>query len=137
MKRVLLPLLLVVALLGVAIVGYWMKQPLVAQPVACANPLAGCPFTHHGEPAQLTFSNQPAPMEAFELRVTAPAAKSVSAEFQMVGMDMGFNRYDLHRATAKGFAAQVRLPACVSGRRDWILTLEIDGSRYAIPFKAR
>ena len=137
MKRVLLPLLLVVALLGVAVVGYWMKQPLEAQTIACADPLAGCPFTHHGAPARLTFSSQPAPMEAFELRVTAHGAKNVSAEFQMVGMDMGFNRYDLHRATANDFAARVTLPACVSGRRDWILTLEVDGSRYAIPFKAR
>lgn len=137
MKRVLLPLLLVVALLGVAVVGYWTKQPLEAQRVACANPLAGCPFTHRGEQARLTFSSQPAPMEPFDLRVTAAAAKSVSAEFQMVGMDMGFNRYDLHRAAANDFTAQVTLPACVSGRRDWILTLEIDGSRYAIPFQAR
>jgi len=137
MKRVLLPLLLVVALLGVAVVGYRMKQPLEAQPITCVDPLAGCPFTHHGAPARLTFSSQPAPMEAFELRVTAHAMKSVSAEFQMIGMDMGFNRYDLHRTAGNDFSARVTLPACVSGRREWILTLDIDGIRYAIPFKAR
>ncbi len=55
----------------------------------------------------------------------------------MVGMDMGFNRYDL-RPTADGaWAAKVTLPVCVSGRRDWILYLDLDGSRYAIPFSTQ
>lgn len=130
-----MPLLLIVALLGVAVAGYWLKRPGEAQAVACADPLAGCVFAHHGKPARLAFSTLPTPMEPFELRVTAPEAKTVSAEFQMVGMDMGFNRYDLHRAAAGGFAATVTLPACVSGRRDWVLKLDVDGVRYAVPFK--
>lgn len=137
MKRVVLPVLLIAALLGIAVAGYWMKRPGEAQAVACEDPLAGCVFLHHGERARLTFSTQPGPMEPFELRVTVPAAQEISAEFQMVGMDMGFNRYDLHRAAEGGFAAKVTLPACVSGRRDWVLTLVVDGSAYAVPFKAR
>jgi hypothetical protein len=83
------------------------------------------------------FSKTPAPLEAFGLSVSAPGAARISAEFQMVGMDMGFNRYDL-RPTADGaWAAKVTLPVCVSGRRDWVLYLDLDGSRYAIPFSTR
>jgi hypothetical protein len=83
------------------------------------------------------FSAQPVPLEAFELTVTAPDAARISAEFQMVGMDMGFNRYDLHPVARGTFASKVTLPVCVSGRRDWTLYLELDGSRYALPFSTR
>jgi hypothetical protein len=76
-------------------------------------------------------------MEPFELRVTAPGARRVSAEFQMVGMDMGFNRYDLRPTPDGEFASRVTLPVCVSGRRDWVLYLDIDGTRYALPFSTR
>lgn len=136
MKRVLAPILLVAALVAIAVAGWWLKRPPEALAVPCADPLAGCAFSHRGAPAHVQFSTQPAPMEAFELRVTAPSAGRVSAEFQMVGMDMGFNRYDL-RPAAGAFASKVTLPVCVSGRRDWVLTLDVDGARYALPFSTR
>lgn len=137
MKRIVVPLLLVVALLGIAVAGYWMKRPAEAVAVACADPLTGCDFEHHGQPARLRFSTVPAPMEAFGLRFEGSHAHRVSAEFQMVGMDMGFNRYDLLPAGDGAFAAQATLPVCVSGRHDWVLTLDVDGRHYAIPFKTR
>ena len=137
MKRILAPMLLVVALLGLAVAGWWLKRPAEAVAVACADPLVGCSFSHRGMPAGVRFSTQPAPMEAFEVHVSAPGATRVSAEFQMVGMDMGFNRYDLRRTGAAGWFAQVTLPVCVSGGRDWVLYLELDGVRYALPFSTR
>jgi hypothetical protein len=137
MKRIVLPLVLVVVLLGVAVAGWWLKRPADAVAVACADPLAGCAFVHRGIPASVRFSAQPAPMEAFGVRVSAPGATRVSAEFQMAGMDMGFNRYDLKPAGTDTFAAQVTLPVCVSGRRDWRLYLDVDGTRYAVPFATR
>lgn len=137
MKRVMLPLLLAVALVAIALAGYWLKRPADAMAVACADPLAGCSFSHRGAAASVRFSAQPTALEAFELNVRAAGASRISAEFQMVGMDMGFNRYDL-RPTADGaWAAKVTLPVCVSGRRDWILYLDLDGLRYAIPFSTR
>jgi hypothetical protein len=137
MKRVLVPLLLVVALVAIAVAGWWLKRPAEAQAVACADPLAGCAFSHRGAPASVRFSTQPTPLEPFELTVSAPGASRLSAEFQMVGMDMGFNRYDLHPAGTGTFAAKVTLPVCVSGRHDWRLFLDIDGTRYALPFSTR
>lgn len=134
MRRILPPFLLVAALIGIAVAGWWLKRPADAIPVACANPVAGCRFSHRGTEALLRFSAAPAAMEAFRIEVQAPDADRASAEFQMVGMDMGFNRYDLKRAGADKLVAQVTLPVCVSGRRDWTLYLELDGARYAIPF---
>lgn len=136
MKRALLPLLVALALIAIAVAGWWLKRPAEAMAVACADPLAGCAFSHAGQPAQVRFSVMPVPLEAFDLEVAAPNARRVSAEFQMVGMDMGFNRYDL-RPKRGAFAATITLPVCVSGRRDWVLYLELDGQRYAVPFSSR
>ncbi|MBW8329912.1 MAG: hypothetical protein K0M48_12395, partial [Thiobacillus sp.] len=111
--------------------------PPRAVAVSCADPLAGCTFSHHGSMAKVRFSVQPVPLDAFEVRVTAPNATKISAEFQMVGMDMGFNRYDLRPSPDGAFASKVTLPVCVSGRRDWVLYLDVDGSRYAMPFRSR
>lgn len=135
--RVLLPLLLVVVLAAIAVTGYWLNRPAASQAVACADPLAGCRFSHHGATVTVRFSAPPAPLKAFELGVSAPGATRVNAEFQMNGMEMGFNRYDLHRAGNGVFAADVTLPVCVSGRRDWTLYLDIDGAHYALPFSTR
>jgi len=134
MKRVLAPLLVVIALVAIAVAGYWLKRPAEATAVPCPDPLMGCAFSHHGAPASVRFSNPPMTMEAFGLHVTAPGARTISAEFHMVGMDMGFNRYDLRPASEVEFAARITLPVCVTGRHDWMLYLEVDGQRYAIPF---
>lgn len=134
MKRLALPLLLIVALIGIAVAGYWLQRPAQAQAVACADPLAGCIFSHRGATVKVVFSTQPAPLEAFQLNVYVLGATKISAEFQMNGMAMGFNRYDLRPTGAGGFASSITLPVCVSGRRDWTLFLVIDGAHYTLPF---
>lgn len=137
MSRALGPLFVVAALLAVAVASHWLKKPAEASIVACADPLAGCTFSHRGEPAAVRFSTPPAPLEPFEIIVKGGRARRISAEFQMAGMDMGFNRYDLRAAGDGTFAANVTLPVCVSGRRDWTLYLDLDGTRYALSFSTR
>jgi hypothetical protein len=137
MRRVLAPLLLVVALVAIAAVGYWLKRPAEAIAVNCADPLAGCTFIHRGAPVSVRFQTRPVPMQAFGLVVTAPGASKISAEFQMLGMEMGFNRYDLRPGKPGEFSAQITLPVCVSGQSRWMLYIDIDGIRYALPFSAR
>lgn len=137
MKRIWAPLLFAVALLAIAVAGYWLKRPAASVAVACADPLAGCTFSHRGMPVNVRFSRQPTPLEAFELRVATAGAGRVSAQFQMLGMDMGFNRYDLRPAVDGVFASTITLPVCVSGRRDWVLHLDLDGARYSLPFSTQ
>jgi hypothetical protein len=135
--RVLAPLLLVIVLAAIAVAGYWLKRPAEAQAVPCADPLAGCTFRHRGVVVEVRFSVRPKPLEAFELSVLAPGVSRISAEFQMNGMAMGFNRYDLRAAGNGRFASNVTLPVCVSGRHDWTLYLDIDRSHYALPFSTQ
>jgi len=53
----------------------------------------------------------------------------------MVDMNMGFNLYTLRPDSDGVFRAKVTLPACVSGRRDWVMTVDIDkATRLAVPF---
>jgi hypothetical protein len=137
MKRVGVPLLLVFALLAIAVAGYWLKRPAKAHAVVCPDPMAGCTFLHRGTAVKFLFSTRPKPLEPFELRISAPGATRISAAFQMNGMDMGFNRYDLRTAEEGTFTSKVTLPVCVSGRRDWTVYLDIDGSRYALPFSTQ
>jgi len=137
MRQVAAPLLLVVALVAIAVAGWWLKRPTEAVAMSCPDPQVGCAFSHQGASARVRFSMQPLPLEAFELTVTAPHATKISAEFQMVGMDMGFNRYDLRPAAGGTFSSSVTLPVCVSGRHDWVLYLDLDDTRYALPFSSR
>lgn len=133
-RRVLVPLLLVVALVAIAAAGYWLKRPPDAIAVHCMDLVAGCTFDHRDTPARVRFSVQPTALETFDLSVHTVGAHHVRAEFQMVGMDMGFNRYDLQSAGEGLFVSRVTLPVCISGRHDWILYLALDDARYAIPF---
>ena len=103
-----------------------------ATTVSCADPVAGCRLK---DGLELRFSHEPKMMQAFDLEVAAPADAVLHASFQMQGMEMGMNRYRLLRDGGKWHAG-VMLPACVQGRSDWVLRLEVDGKSYEIPFVA-
>lgn len=137
MKRLWLPALLIAAFIAIAIFGYRARLPAAARELRCTDIVAGCTFLLDGREATLAFSQVPKPLEAFTLEVRAPHARRVSAEFQMVGMDMGFNRYDMKPAGNDAYVARITLPVCVSSRHDWVLYLTIDGTRFAVPFTSR
>ena len=65
------------------------------------------------------------------------AEKAVSVSFSMRDMDMGFNRYGLHRQADGGWLAQnVRLPLCTEARHDFLADISVDGQVYRVPFTA-
>jgi len=137
MKKLWLPLTMIAVLVAIAVAGYWAKRPPESESIACSDPVAGCDFRHRGDSARVHFSELPVPLEPFTLSVTAPGSARVSVEFQMVGMDMGFNRYDLRSLPDGTFSSRITLPVCVSGRQDWLLYLQIDGKNYVLPFSSR
>lgn len=68
------------------------------------------------------------PLEKFSLVVEpqGDASKSmgaVSVDFQMVGMDMGINRYPLPRSSDGNYAQNIILPVCTTTRTDWVADL--------------
>lgn len=136
-KRIGLALGLVVAFIALAIVATYVRRSPSSQAITCIDPVQGCAFSYRGRPAHLRFSEHPVSMQPFALEVRVPGASHVHAEAHMVGMEMGFNRYDLRPARPDVFVAQLRLPVCVSGRRDWMLYLEVGQERYALPFKSQ
>lgn len=119
--------------------GLWLLLLLVACSrapestlVDCANPLAGCRLA---DGLDVRFSAPPAMLKSFELEVDAQSATEIHASFQMRGMEMGMNRYRLLPKDGK-WRASVMLPACVQGRSDWLLRLEVDKKIFEVPFQA-
>jgi hypothetical protein len=137
--KIILPLL---ALLLLAVAGMLVREAGrdgadgAAEPVAvaCGNLLQGCRAPFRGKTLEVGFSSAPSPLAPFELRVAAPSARKVYAELAMVGMEMDANRYKLVKGDDGLWRGKVILPVCASGRRDWMLTLEVDDGRIQIPF---
>lgn len=135
MKRLAAPILIILALAALALWGALQKTPSqAAQPIICPDPVAGCTFLHNGLPAKLQFSTQPMALKPFMLTITSENLRKGSASFQMSGMDMGFNRYDLRPDRSGSWSANVTLPVCTVSRVDWIAELDLDGRIYSLTF---
>ena len=131
--------LVVLALLFLAVL--WVPrvrpQPPVIAPViaiACADIRLGCRLPEAR--LNVRFDRQPSPLQPFKLLVEVPAARAIHASFNMREMEMGFSHYRLLPNGAGRWSAEVTLPACVQGRKDWLLRLDIDGQRYEVPFSS-
>jgi hypothetical protein len=125
-------------LLAVAMVVYLnqAREPVGGPPleIACPDLTAGCSARLDGQTISVGVEGELKALQPFQLWVRAEAVRKVQASFTMEGMDMGFNLYTLHADKEGVFRGRVTLPVCVSGRRDWVMTLDIDGRRVAIPF---
>lgn len=129
-----LPLLLVALVAGVIWQNRAQRDPGRATLLACASLATGCAAQVAGRPVTVGMTGALKPLQPFQVWLEAAGARRVEARFAMVGMDMGFNLYTL-RPDAQGvFRGSVTLPVCVTGRRDWVMTLEIDGARLDVPF---
>jgi hypothetical protein len=137
-KRFAVPALVLAALAGLAIWGALQKtRPDKVQPIPCINPVSGCTFVHHGMPARISFSSTPETMKPFVITLSHPTLRQASASFQMVGMNMGFNRYDLKRGPDGNWTARIVLPVCTDSRADWIAELKLDEQFYSLSFATR
>lgn len=127
----------VIVILAVAAILLWPRFATREKviPLPCTDIVAGCPLPAPG--AQIRFDRQPDALQKFRISVQWPGAAEVHASFQMQDMEMGFNRYRLLPAAAEGWQAEVMLPACIQGRKDWLVILEIGGRKYALPFTSR
>jgi len=130
-----LPLLII----GLAAVVLWRggeDSPTTTLTLPCADLVAGCATRLLGREVSIGLSGPVKPLQPFQVWVKADGARKVQARFTMEGMDMGFNLYTL-RADGDGvFRARVTLPICVSGRRHWVMAVEIDGAVAKVPFSS-
>jgi hypothetical protein len=100
----------------------------------CPDLAAGCATRLDGRTVSVGVLGELKALQPFQVWVRAGDARRVQATFTMEGMDMGFNLYTLHADKDGVFRGRVTLPVCVSGRRDWMMTLDIDGRLLAVPF---
>lgn len=132
--------LLLSAIAALATLVIWRGAKTEAPPPAavslpCPSPAAGCAIQIGKRAIRVGLSGTLKPLKPFQVWVSAPGADEVKASFTMVGMNMGFNHYTLRPDSAGVFRAQVTLPTCISDRRDWVMTLDIDTTtRLAMPF---
>ncbi|MDX5333587.1 MAG: hypothetical protein LPK58_06035 [Gammaproteobacteria bacterium] len=144
---------IIAVLLTVVVLGYlwgrhWMGGQLSALPVVELPAPADCEL--HRAPCRLSlpagqltveFSEEPVPLQPFRIQLhTSLAIDAATADFQMVDMYMGVNRYALVRQSADVWSREAMLPVCATGRSDWLmyLRLEVAGVAYvtALPFEA-
>jgi len=127
--------LVILLIAGVVGVSRFLPAPEApALLVACVNPQVGCSATLDGKAVEVGMTGALKVLSPIQLWAKAPGARSVEASFTMEGMDMGFNLYTL-RPDAEGiFRAGVTLPVCVTGRRDWRMTITVDGQALVVPF---
>jgi len=126
--------LLIIALAAVVLWRGGGNAPGAAVTLPCADLATGCGTRLHGREVSVGLSGPVKALKPFQVWVKAAGARTVQARFTMQGMDMGFNLYTLSADGDGVFRARVTLPICVSGRRDWIMAVEIDGSVINIPF---
>jgi hypothetical protein len=109
--------------------------PPIVVNMRCPDPLAGCAAQVGPHAVSVGVVGELRPLKPFQVWVKAAGARAVDASFTMVGMNMGLNQYRLRPDGAGVFRARVTLPICVSGRREWLMTLDIDhASRLVMPF---
>jgi hypothetical protein len=129
------PLAITLLIVGViALNQVYKPRPPTALTLNCPDLRAGCRADLGALTAVIGIDGELRLMRPFELWVRAEGVTKARASFTMEGMDMGFNLYTL-RADGKGaYRARITLPICVTGRRDWLLRLDLDGRHLVVPF---
>lgn len=124
--------LLLFGLVKAALIGWYVLQRPTASPVTTVL----CPVTAQtcrlSSGVVLRFIDPPSESHAFTLALEGAVESEPNAEFSMRSMDMGFNRYRFIRVHNR-WEARVTLPVCVTGRHDWLMTLNLNAQRYQLP----
>lgn len=107
-------------------------RPAIQLP--CRNVVSGCSLPDAS--LRVRFDQAPQSMKPFLLSVEILNAREVRAGFAMRGMQMGLNQYRLLAKGAGLWQATITLPVCVDGRADWVMTLDVDGRLYQVPFSS-
>lgn len=130
---------LIAALLGLAVLlaAGWLLRPARLT----SHLKVGCPQLESAcvLPAGLgtvQTNRAPSALKPFRLIVKQSAATPLTARFGMVGMEMGPIAFPLQPQADGSLAADVMLPFCVQGRRDWLMWLEGGAATVEVAFSA-
>lgn len=120
----------------------WLRPIVFPPPDLVAAPDPGCDLQRSACVTEVASGSvdirfEPRPIPAarpFRVRVMAKGLPLRKAEIDFSGtvMDMGFNRTVLAPAGDGSHAAEVVLPACISGPMEWRATLVLHGGERRI-----
>jgi len=130
----LVPLLIAALIAGVVLLDHVRRPEATARQLDCPDLSTGCAVALEGRAVTVGVTGALKVLTPFEVWVRTDRADKIQISFTMEGMDMGFNLYTLRADNEGVYRTRVTLPVCVTGRRDWVMTLEIDGLRLAVPF---
>ena len=136
-RKLLLAAFLLLAFAGLKLVllNYWQTQRPQIEDTVC-DLSAGCRLPD-GSVARATPIATGAPFD-ITLENVPSETSSVSVSFSMKNMDMGFNRYTFESlGGGRWQAANLRLPLCVEGRRDFIAEITIGSHTFQTAFSAK
>ncbi len=102
---------------------------------SCADLTQPCRIPYGAQVVEVRALQLPSALKPFQLEVRGLAGP-ITARFGMVGMDMGPIALPLKDEPGGVAAAQVVLPLCVQGRRDWLLWLDSQAGRIEVRFVA-
>ena len=97
--------------------------------VTCSPAQAEC--SARAGAARLTLAlSDPLPLKPFVVLAgwDGPAAESVTVSFEMIGMDMGENRYRMMPEGNKRWRGTAVLPVCTAGRSDWVAEVVVQAA---------
>jgi len=123
--------------------GQWLKQNELTEKESfkyhsLCDPLKNeCTFNQSGNIYKLKFSGAPSSLVSFDVLLTSAYSfpERVSVSFEMDGMQMGINEFQMRYINEKAevsaanentrWRAEVLLPVCSLGRNDWALNVKI------------
>lgn len=93
----------------------------------CNPSLNVCSATVFDQNISFYFKQQPIPLKPFQVEAELNSLQpdEVYIIFEMEGMEMGFNKYQLNNAKNSVWKGIVVLPVCSLGRNDWVVNLYI------------
>lgn len=107
------------------------EQPTQVVKINCADLSLGCSFKIDQQVFEIKSLGTLNTSQPIELQLTG-LAKKISLTWQMQGMEMSSNRYNMLSQNQKNWHAQTMLPICSQQRLDWLLTLHIDQTNVEI-----
>ena len=100
---------------------------------------SGCTARGNGLSISVRMASPRSALKPFSVTLSSDVAlTAVTLSLEMQGMDMGQNRYRLLHTADGRWQAEVTLPACASGRSDWLANFELQAAaahyRLGVPF---
>ncbi len=113
------------------------SAPVAQVEAACADLTQGCQFVLNGKSFAVKSDRPINPAHPFTLILQGEPLKQASASWQMVGMEMGPNRFHFAATGSNQWQTQTALPFCTQARHDWQLTLNLDGNNVILTTQSR